>query len=133
MVNSMREKNAFIVDDIVILTPFGQQKALINTILSNMAEKLNLSRDAFPKVETVDNFQSKEAKMVIFDTVVTSTLGRVDDERFMNTACTRAMMVFIIIGSEQTRALSKDSKTGDKPNESVKSANRRYIIMDGER
>lgn len=134
MVNHMRDKGAFPVNDIVILTSYGHQKALLNKILKHMAIQLGLSRDAFPKVKTVDSFQSKQARMVIFDSVVTNKLGFLDNENRMNMCCTRAMSVFIIIGSRKTREVSRNSAPEGKhvAFDNFPILSRRHTTQDGE-
>lgn len=85
------ENGAFFMEDIVILTTYGQHKESLNSILIIMTKKLGLRRKAFSGVMTVNYFQSKEAKMIILVTVITSGLRFVENENRINVACTRGL------------------------------------------
>ena len=139
MVNDMRINGASPMgeEDLVILTSYVQQRGLINSIFVHMAKKLGLRRNAFPSVYTIDGFQSRQSKIIIFDTVVTAELGFLDNEKRMNVACTRAMSVFIMIASMITRDLAKDipdSMGGKKIDvDEFTKVSRRHTLVDGER
>ena len=137
MVNDMRKNAGFPMEDVVILTTYGQQRGLINSILMCMAIKLGISHNALPKVFIVDSFQSMEAKMEILDMVVTNELGFVDNENRTNVACTRAMLVLIIITSKLTKPLSTDVDFGGKKKatrdiDDLTKVSRRFSVIDGE-
>ena len=93
MVNDMRINDAspMGLEDVVNLASYLQQRGLMDSIFVHMAMKLGLRRNEFPRVFTIDGFQSRQAKIIIFDTVVTGELGFVDNEKRINVACTRAL------------------------------------------
>ena len=116
MVNSIREKKAFPIANIAILTMYNCQKIVTTSMFIQLAKKLGLPRSAFPVVETVDSFQSRENTMVIVDTTVTDQLGFFDHENRLTMACTRAKDVFMLVGSVVTMAksLSGGDETGKR-------------------
>ena len=64
MVNSIREAEAFPMNDTVILTMYKHQKVVVSAMFTQAAKKLDLRRSACPEVATVDGFQSRESRMV---------------------------------------------------------------------
>ena len=64
MVNSIREAEAFPMNDTVISTMYKHQKVVVSAMFTQVAKKLGLRRSAFPEVATVDGFQSCESRMV---------------------------------------------------------------------
>ena len=85
---------------------YNCQKIVTSSMFIQLAKKLGLPRSAFPSVETVDSFQSRENSMVIVDTTVTDTLGFVNDENRLDMACTSAKDVFMLVESAVTMAKS---------------------------
>ena len=125
MVNSMRVAEAFPMNEIVILSMYGRQVALLISMFRQLAAQLGLRHDTLPSIRTVDSFQSQEAIMVILDTTVTDRLGFVDNEGPSNMACTRGKDVSIIVGSKETSANSH----GNDKEEGKKVSPDQYIIQ----
>lgn len=92
-------------DDIGIIAPYvGQVGTIRRTLydrkrLSQFANLLGQGREDFPldvEVSTVDAFEGREKKIIIFSTTRSNSLNRIgfmDDWRRLNVAMTRAQRV----------------------------------------
>ena len=134
MLNSIREAEAFPVNEMVVLTMYNRQKVIISALLKVLSAKLNIRRTAFPEVFTADSFHSRERTMVILDSTVTDELGFVDNENRMTMACTRAKDVFVLVGSRMTMAKSRGNEKGKQVTlEDHTAQQRRFSDVDGVR
>ncbi|KAI9705861.1 MAG: hypothetical protein M1836_005267 [Candelina mexicana] len=87
--------------DIVIMVPYAQQKHDYDNRLIQVARDANVSRSRFPRVRTIDSFIGNEANIIIYDTVVTKSLGFQRNKPRVTVALTRAKMTMIILGSRE--------------------------------
>ncbi|KAH8426479.1 uncharacterized protein LDX57_004214 [Aspergillus melleus] len=86
-------------DDIAIITPYMAQVIRYKQSLIILMQKGVLLRSSFPKVATTDSMQGKEAKVVIYDWVVTSAsdMGFTTDDHRGNVGMSRMSEVMINI------------------------------------
>ena len=122
--------------EIAVLAMYKRQKIIISQMFTQMAKHYGLQRNDFPKVETVDGFQSRESTMVILDTTVTNDLGFVDSENRMNMASTRAKDFLYLVGSRLTMAKSveqDDEEAKTAPGDRFTSRYRKTVDIGGVR
>lgn len=92
--------------DILIITPYSDQVRLYNQVFDEKQKRGQLNAAFRPKVATVDQSRGREARVVIFDLVVTCadrfhSNGIVADELRAKVAVSRAQEFLIIVGSSE--------------------------------
>ena len=92
-VSSRVSDGASLTKEIVILTPYTRQRELLQIALPTFT------------VSSIDGFQGREAKIVVFVTVRSNAsydIGFLKDLRRLNVAMTRATAGIVIIGDKMT-------------------------------
>lgn len=115
MTDLLRQNPDLTGDDIGVVTPYAGQQVLLEKMLHNEA---SLSRQQAAgilgtrsselgniDVHTVDGFEGREKKVILFSTVRTNAQGYVGflaDGRRLNVALTRAQSALFLIGNIDT-------------------------------
>ncbi len=86
------------VDDVAVITPYVEQKKLIECLIDS-------------EVDTVDAFQGREKDVIIFSTVSTRDLTFSSDFRRFNVAITRARKKLIVLANSRAFNNPKNRKT----------------------
>ncbi|KAJ1602537.1 hypothetical protein NDA14_006412 [Ustilago hordei] len=115
VVDVLRRNPQLTGDDIGIVTPYAGQQILLEKMLQNersdarkkasSAIGARSSQLGFIDIHTVDGFEGREKKVILFSTVRTNALGYVGflaDGRRLNVALTRAQSAMFIIGNIDT-------------------------------
>ena len=87
-------------EDIGIIAPYLSQVVLIKKIF-----KQNIKYNQIPEISTVDSFQGREKKIIIFCFVRSNAMkniGFLGEKRRINVSITRAMKKLILIGDSNT-------------------------------
>ncbi|EPG75620.1 AAA domain protein [Leptospira fainei serovar Hurstbridge str. BUT 6] len=94
-------ESGWLPEDLVLISPYRYQRFLLEEILRRelplFAEKI--------EIETVDSFQGREKKGVIFSLVRSNTEGNIgflSEERRWNVGMTRAKRLLVLIGDGST-------------------------------
>ncbi|GMH85877.1 hypothetical protein TrVE_jg3973 [Triparma verrucosa] len=85
--------------DIGVITPYNGQKSLLKRILSEQTSSAGV------EVNTVDGFQGREKRIIIFSAVRSNRgkkVGFLSDGRRMNVAITRAKEALIVVADTKT-------------------------------
>lgn len=91
--------------DIGVITPYAAQAALLGR------GALSALVDAGLEVDSVDGFQGREKRVIVFSAVRSNTdgvVGFLSDERRLNVAITRAKHKLVIVGDSATLSTDED-------------------------
>lgn len=78
------------MENIVILTPYVGQKALLVSLLNKRCAKDPLFGPKIPKVSTVDQYQGQQSDYVLLSLVRSRSVGHIRDPRRLVVAMSRA-------------------------------------------
>ena len=104
---SPKNKTDFIKKFIGVITPFRAQKALVSNLLQ---QRLSLSNEDLPLVDTVESFQGSQRKYIIYTTAVgieeqLDNISSISEEsgvdRKLDVVITRAEQQLIIVGNKE--------------------------------
>lgn len=115
VIDLLRRNPELAGDDIGIVTPYASQQILLEKMLHNEGSKARKSAASslatrsselgHIDIHTVDGFEGREKKVILFSTVRTNAQGYVGflaDGRRLNVALTRAQSALFIIGNIDT-------------------------------
>lgn len=103
LVRDLIDRGVVAVDEIGVITPYSAQSA-------RLQRELGALIDAGLEVDSVDGFQGREKRVIVFSAVRSNEraeVGFLADERRLNVAITRAKQKLIVIGDSAT--LSSDA------------------------
>lgn len=115
--NSPISKTDFIKSYIGVVTPFRAQKALVSNLLQ---QKLSISNDDLPLIDTVESFQGSQRKYIIYTTAVgieeqLQNISSISEEsgvdRKLDVVITRAEEQLIVVGNKDVLQNAEQYKT----------------------
>ena len=106
MLFQISRARAIDLKDFVIVVQFKDQQRLYEQVFKEGTKQTQIMPSSMPKVVTLDTFRGNQARVVIFDLVITCGdsshgLGIMANELRANIAATRATETFIIVGSSE--------------------------------
>jgi superfamily I DNA and/or RNA helicase len=103
LVRDLVERGLVLAEDIGVITPYAAQSARLQRELSTLI-------DQGLEVDSVDGFQGREKRVIVFSAVrsnESAEVGFLADERRLNVAITRAKHKLVVVGDSAT--LSTDA------------------------
>lgn len=98
LVRDLIDRSVVGADEIGVITPYGAQSA-------RLQRELGALIDVGLEVDSVDGFQGREKRVIVFSAVRSNDRGEVGflaDERRLNVAITRAKQKLIVVGDSAT-------------------------------